>query len=61
MKIGDSILIGNEEKIRMIAKEKNIDISDFKIVNLNNPTEISRYAVKLVHNGEADMYVKGSL
>ena len=61
MKIGDSILIGNEEKIKAIAKEKNIDISDFKIVNLNDPTEISRYAVKLVHDGEADMYVKGSL
>ena len=61
MKIGDSILIGNEEKIRKLAKENNIDISDFKIVNLNDPTEISRYAVKLVHDGEADMYVKGSL
>jgi phosphate butyryltransferase len=61
MKIGDSILIGNEEKIKAIAKEKNIDISDFKIINLNDPTEISRYAVKLVHDGEADMYVKGSL
>jgi hypothetical protein len=32
-----------------------------KIVNLNNPTEISRYAVKLVHDGEEVMYVKGSL
>ena len=61
MNIGDSILIGNEEKIRKIAKEKNIDISDFQIVNLNDPTEISRYAVKLVHDGEAEMYVKGSL
>ena len=61
MKIGDSILIGDEEKIKKIAKEKNIDISDFKIVNLIEPNEISRYAVKLVHDGEADMYVKGSL
>ena len=61
MNIGDSILIGNEEKIRAIAKENKIDISDFQIVNLNEPTEISRYAVKLVHDGEADMYVKGSL
>ena len=61
MNIGDSILIGNEEKIRNIAKENNIDISDFQIVNLKEPTEISRYAVKLVHDGEADMYVKGSL
>ena len=61
MKIGDSILIGNEERIRTLAKENNIDISDFQIVNINDPTEISRYAVKLVHDGEADMYVKGSL
>ena len=61
MKIGDSILIGNEEKIRKIAKENNIDISDFQIINLNDRTEISRYAVKLVHDGEADMYVKGNI
>ena len=61
MKIGDSILIGNEEKIKKIAKDKNIDISDFKLVNIIDPIEISRYAVKLVHDGEADMYVKGSL
>ena len=61
MKIGDSILIGDEEKIKKIAKEKNIDISDFKIINIIEPSEISRYAVKLVHDGEADMYVKGSL
>jgi len=61
MKIGDSILIGDEIKIRAIAKENNIDISDFQIVNLNDPNEISRYAVKLVHEGEADMYVKGSI
>jgi phosphate butyryltransferase len=61
MKIGDSILIGNEKKIREIAKEINIDISDFKVVDLSDPTEISRYAVKLVHDGKADMYVKGSI
>ena len=61
MKIGDSILIGNEQRIKAIAKENNIDISDFKIVDLNDPIEISRYAVKLVHDGIAEMYVKGSL
>ena len=61
MKIGDSILIGDEEKIRKIAEEAEIDISDFQIVNLNDRTEISRYAVKLVHDGEADMYVKGNI
>jgi phosphate butyryltransferase len=61
MKIGDSILIGNEKKIREIANEINVDISDFEVVDLSDPTEISRYAVKLVHDGKADMYIKGSL
>jgi len=61
MKIGDSILIGDEVKIKRMAKEENIDISDFKIVNLIDHAEISRYASKLVHDGEADMYVKGSI
>ena len=59
--IRDSILIGNEEKIRTIAKENNIVISDIQFVNLNETTEISRYAVKLVHYGVSDMYVKGLL
>ena len=61
MKIGDSILIGNEIRIKAIAKEHNIDISDFTIVDFKDPIEISRYAVKLVHDGIADVYVKGSL
>jgi len=61
MKIGDSILIGNEKRIREIANEINIDISDFQVVDLSDPREISRYAVKLVHDGKADMYVKGSI
>jgi phosphate butyryltransferase len=61
MKIGDSILIGNEKRIREVANEHNIDISDFEVVDLSDPTEISRHAVKLVHEGKADMYVKGSI
>ena len=61
MKIGDSILIGKEDKIRQIAKEINVDISDFQIINIEDPIEISRYAARMVHNGEADMFVKGSL
>ena len=61
MKICDSILIGAEEKIKEIAKQENIDISDFKIVNYEDNSEISKYAARLVHDGLADMYVKGSI
>ena len=61
MKIGDSILIGNEERIKIRAKEKGLDISDFQIVNIDDPIEICRYSVKIVHDGEADILVKGSV
>ena len=60
-KICDSILIGDEEKIKNIAKEAEIDISDFKLVNIKDPIEISRYTTKIVHDGVADMYYKGSV
>ncbi len=61
MKIGDSILIGNEEEIRKRAKENNIDISDFEIVNIDDKIEITRYAVNLINEGKADVLVKGSI
>ena len=61
MKIGDSILIGNEETIRKRAKENNIDISDFEIVNIDDTIEITRYAVNLINEGKADVLVKGSI
>ena len=61
MKIGDSILIGNEETIRKRAKENNIDISDFEIVNIDDKIEITRYAVNLINEGKADVLVKGSI
>ena len=36
MEIGDSILIGDEKKIRQIAEEYDVDISDFEI-RFTNP------------------------
>ena len=61
MKIGDSILIGNEERIKGKAKENNLDISSFEIVNIDDPIEICKYSVKIVREGKADMLVKGSV
>lgn len=58
-KIADAILVGDETKIREIAKADNVDISDFKIIHIEDPVEASLAAVKLVHDGEADMYMKG--
>lgn len=58
-KIADAILVGDKEKIEAIAKENNIDISDFEIIHVEDEIEASLTAVKLVHDGTADMYMKG--
>jgi phosphate butyryltransferase len=57
--IADSILVGDEKKIREIAKTLNMDLSPYEIINQPNPADAARVAVKKVHDGEADMYMKG--
>ena len=58
-KIADAILVGDKDKIEAVAKEINTDISDFEIVDVKDDIEASLAAVKLVHDGKADMYIKG--
>lgn len=58
-KIADAILVGDEAKIKEIAAEINIDLSNFEIINVEDVTEAALTAVKLVHDGKADMYMKG--
>ena len=57
--LADSILVGDEKKIREIAKTLNMDLSQFEIINEPNPAAAALIAVKKVHDGEADMYMKG--
>ncbi|MCD8383699.1 MAG: phosphate butyryltransferase [Clostridiales bacterium] len=59
--IADAILVGDEEKIRAIAKGLNIDPDDYRIINEPDHTQAARTAVKLTHDGVADMYMKGLL
>jgi len=59
--IADAILVGNEEKIRKIAKDLNIDIDKFKIINEPDQKTATMKAVKLVHDGICEMYMKGFL
>jgi phosphate butyryltransferase len=57
--IADAILVGDESKINQIAKEHKMDIKQFKVINEVDPIAAAHIAVGLVHNGEADMYMKG--
>ena len=59
--LAESILVGDEKKIKEIAKTINMDLSQFKVIDQPDPPSAAKVAVKLVHDGEADMYVKGSL
>jgi len=59
--IADAILVGDEEKIRKIAAELDMDLSGYEIINEPDVVAASLAAVKLVHDGKADMYMKGIL
>lgn len=58
-KIADFILVGDEEKIKTIADVLKMNINDYDIVDIKDTYEAALYAVKLVHDGKADMYMKG--
>lgn len=58
-KIADAILVGDADKIKEIAASLNMDLSDYEIIDVKDITEAAHTAVKLVHDGKADMYMKG--
>ena len=57
--IANAILVGDEDKIREIAAEINMDLSGFEIIDEKYNFQAALKAVSLVHEGKADMYMKG--
>ncbi|MDU5108989.1 MAG: phosphate butyryltransferase [Clostridium sp.] len=57
--IADAILVGDESKIREIAEKINMDLTQFEIVNVENPNKAALEAITLVSSGKADMVMKG--
>ncbi|SCY97543.1 bifunctional enoyl-CoA hydratase/phosphate acetyltransferase [Alkaliphilus peptidifermentans] len=57
----DGILVGDEEKIKAIAVENNIDLKQFTVINKPDLMEAALEAVRLVSSGEADFVMKGIL
>jgi len=57
--IADAILVGDEAKIREIAASINVDLEGFRIIHEPDNWQAALTAVKLAHDGEADMYMKG--
>ncbi len=57
--IANAILVGDEAKIREIAASINMDLTGFEIIDEPDMIQASLKAVKLAHDGKADMYMKG--
>ena len=57
--IADAILVGDKAKMEEIAGEIGVDLSQFEIIDEPDMIAASKKAVELVHNGTADMYMKG--
>ncbi|HRC61156.1 MAG TPA: bifunctional enoyl-CoA hydratase/phosphate acetyltransferase [Candidatus Propionivibrio aalborgensis] len=57
----DPILIGPEAKIRGIASEHGLDLKQHRIVNVKHSHDAAAMAVSLIHNGDAEALMKGSL
>ena len=57
--IADAILVGDEAKIIEIGESLGMNMADYTIINEPDNVAASLKAVKLVHDGEADMYMKG--
>ena len=59
--IANAILVGDAEQINAIGAELGMDMSEYRVVDEKDVVEASLKAVKFVHDGEADMYMKGLL
>ncbi len=59
--IANAILVGDADKIMEIGKKLDMEMDKYEIVNIKDPIEAAHQAVKLVHDGEAEMYMKGLL
>lgn len=61
MGIINAILVGNEDAIKTIAKDSNIDLSRVRIINECDINKAAAKAVELVTKGQANYVMKGLL
>ncbi len=55
------VLVGDEAKIKEIAKQEKLDLSKCTIVHTVGEKECAAKAVELVRNGQADLLMKGKV
>ena len=52
-------LVGDTDMIRNVCSENSIDIAKFKIVDIKDELKAVAEAVRMVHDGEGDVLMKG--
>lgn len=57
--IADAILVGDSDKIKEVAASIGMNVDDYEIIHEADVYTAALKAVELVHNGKADMYMKG--
>lgn len=57
--IANAILVGDKGKIEEVAASINMDLAGYEIIDVTDTYEAALKAVSLVHEGKADMYMKG--
>jgi phosphate butyryltransferase len=57
----DATLVGSTEKIRAIAAKLKLDLKGYTIVNEENDGAAVKLAVKMVHDKEGDILMKGNV
>ena len=55
----DPILVGDESLINEIAEKNGLNLSAYKLIHLEDLTEVARTSVELVKSGQADFVMKG--
>jgi phosphate acetyltransferase len=55
------LLVGEEQRIRAIAAENNLNLGDAQIVAAYDDAQAAERAVTLVRNGDAEMLMKGHI
>lgn len=55
------ILVGPAEKIKALARDKGINIEKFELVDTPHSDASAAKGVELIHAGQADLLMKGSL
>lgn len=59
MGIAEAVLCGDEGRIRAIAEDIELDIRKVTVINEPDANKAAMAAVKLVHDGEAQLVMKG--